>query len=284
MKSIDKILVALDLTSTDDALIKYASFLAEKMKPSQVYFVHNIKKYEISELFQEQLKSLNLEEMISEELEEKVSKFFKAEASTKVLISEDAYTESLVSYIARKYTIDLVMLGNKSKDKGTGVVSEKLMRMLKCDVLSLPENTSYKLENIWTGTDFSRESVKAFKVAENIKDQTNAKITATHIYNVPVQFTPYLDKEEMVPKIEKHTREKFEKFLKRNKIENSEIRIIRGRDTSVAERLSLEAEKAGSDLLVVGDKGGNVFSSLLVGSVTDELFDRSLKIPLWVAK
>lgn len=284
MKNIDKILVALDLTSTDDDLIKYASFMAETMKPSQVYFVHNIKKYEISELFQEQLKSLNLEEAISEELEEKVSRLFTADISTKVLISEDPYTESLVSYIARKYAIDLVILGNKTKDKGTGVVSEKLMRMLKCDILSIPSQAKLKLDNIWTGTDFSRESVKAFKVAENIKAITNAKITASHIYNVPVQFTPYLDKEEMVPKIEKHTREKFEKFLKKNKIEHSEIRIIRGRDVSVAERLSLEAEKAGCDLLVVGDKGGNVFSSLLVGSVADELFDRSLKIPLWIAK
>ena len=88
----------------------------------------------------------------------------------------------------------------------------------------------------------------------------------------------------MIPKIEKHTREKFNKFLSRHNLEKVETKIIRGREASVAERLALEGEKAGTDLLVVGDVGGNVFSSLLVGSVTDELFDRSLKIPLWVAK
>ncbi len=88
----------------------------------------------------------------------------------------------------------------------------------------------------------------------------------------------------MIPKIEKHTREKFEKFLNRNKITDCDIKVIRGREASVAEKLNIEAEKAGADLLVVADKGGNVFSSQLVGSVTDELFDRNLKIPLWVAK
>lgn len=284
MKSIDRILVALDLTSTDEELIKYASFLSKELQPAQIYFVHNIKKYEISELFNEQLKSLNLEEMISEELEEKVSRHFTADTSYEVLISEDPYTESLVNYIAHKYAIDLVILGNKPKEKGTGVVSEKLMRMLKCDILSVPEKTGYSLQNIWTGTDFSRESNKAFGVAEYLRNKTNAKIIASHIYNVPVQFTPYLNKEEMIPKIEKHTREKFEKFLKRNKITEVELKIIRGRDTSVAERISLEAEKNHAGMLIVGDKGGNVFSSLLVGSVTDELFSRSLKIPLWVAK
>lgn len=284
MKSVDNILVALDLTSTDAEIIKYASFLSEQLKPKKVYFVHNIKKYEISDLFQEQLKELNLEEAISEELEEKVSENFTADVPSKVLISEDPYTESLVNYIAHKYAIDLVILGNKARKKGTGVVSDKLMRLLKCDILSVPEAAPSRLENIWTGTDFSKESVKAFRLSAYLNKMTEAKITAVNIYNVPVQFTPYLDKEEMVPKIEKHTIEKFDKFLKRNEISDIEKKILRGRDASVAERLCSEAGKAGADLLIVADKGGNVFSSLLVGSVTDELFDLDMKIPLWVAK
>lgn len=284
MKSVDNLLVALDLTSTDAEIIKYASFLSEQLKPKKVYFVHNIKKYEISDLFQEQLKELNLEEAISEELEEKVSENFTADVPSKVLISEDPYTESLVNYIAHKYAIDLVILGNKARKKGTGVVSDKLMRLLKCDILSVPEAAPSRLENIWTGTDFSKESVKAFRLSAYLNRMAEAKITAVNIYNVPVQFTPYLDKEEMVPKIEKHTIEKFDKFLKRNEISDIEKKILRGRDASVAEKLCSEAGKAGADLLIVADKGGNVFSSLLVGSVTDELFDLAMKIPLWVAK
>ena len=284
MKNIDKILVALDLTSTDNDLIRYASFLCDTLKPEKVYFVHNIKKYEISDLFQEQLKKLDLETMISDELDEKVATHFKAATPTKVLISEDPYTESLINYISHKYVIDLVMVGNKSKSEGTGIVSDKLMRLLKCDIVSVPENARTSMNNIWGGTDFSKQSVKVFQMASVLANQTGAKITAVNIYNVPVQFSPYLDKEEMIPKIEKHTREKFDKFAKKYKVTDCDIKIIRGRDASVAEKLSKEAEKAGADLLVVADKGGNVFSSLLVGSVTDELFDLSLKIPLWVAK
>ena len=284
MKTVKNILVALDLTSIDVQIIKYASFLAEQLKPETIYFVHNIKKYEISGLFQEQLKELNLEQAISEELEEKVAEHFTASTPSKVLISEDSYTESLINYIANKYAIDLVILGNKVKENGTGVVSDKLMRLLKCDILSVPAQAQMQLENIWAGTDFSKESVKAFKVALQLKSITQATITAANIYNVPIQFSPYLDKEEMLPKIERHTREKFEKFLKKQNFSKMQLEIIRGRDSSVAEKLSVEAEKAAADLLVVADKGGNVFSSLLVGSVTDELFDRSMHIPLWIAK
>ena len=284
MKNIDKILVALDLTSTDADLIKYASFLSEKLNPSKVYFVHNIKKYEISDLFQEQLKELDLETLISEELDEKVSTHFNSETPFEVLISEDPYTESLINYIVHKYEIDLVMVGNKSKHEGTGIVSDKLMRLLKCDLVSVPNHVKLNMNNIWGGTDFSKESVKVFQLTSMLANSTGANITAVNIFNVPVQFTPYLNKEEMIPKIEKHTREKFQKFLKKHKVTDCDVKVIRGRDASVAEKLNIEAEKAGADLIVVADKGGNVFSSLLVGSVTDELFDRKLNIPLWVAK
>ncbi|TRO65477.1 universal stress protein [Christiangramia sabulilitoris] len=284
MKTIDKILVALDLTSTDADLIKYASFLSEQLKPEKIYFVHNIKKYEISDLFQEHMKEVDLEKLISDELDEKVADNFTADTPSEVLISEDPYTESLINYVVHKYGIDLVVVGNKSASEGAGIVSDKLMRLLKCDIVSVPRKARMSMENIWTGTDFSKESAKALQMAKYLSDSTGAKITIANIFNVPVQFAPYLNKDELVPKIEKHTREKFDKFLKKHKITDVETKVIRGRDTSIAEKLNLEAEKADADLLVVADKGGNVFSSLLVGSVTDELFDRKLRIPLWVAK
>jgi hypothetical protein len=66
MTETKNILVALDLTDIDNTLIEYASFIAESLKVEKVYFVHNIKKYEISELFEEQLKNLNLDEIIGD--------------------------------------------------------------------------------------------------------------------------------------------------------------------------------------------------------------------------
>ncbi len=105
-----------------------------------------------------------------------------------------------------------------------------------------------------------------------------------NVYNVPIQFISYLDKKDMFTKLEKHTREKFEKFLYWNKITDCEMKIIRGRETSIAEKLATESAHVHADMVINADKGRNVFSSLLVGSVTDEFFSRSLKIPLWISK
>ncbi|APU67262.1 universal stress protein [Christiangramia flava] len=284
MKNIKNVLVALDLSEIDTKLIEYASFLAEKLSLEKVYFVHNIKKYEISELFAEQLKDINLDGLITEEIEDKLKNHFSATSETEILISEDHYTESLINYVANKYLIDLLIVGNKDHQTGTGVIPDKLLRLMKCDILAIPKNASEKLENIWIGTDFSKESRKSLQLGRFLKDKLQAQLTAAHVFNVPIQFSPYLDKEEMLPKIEKHTREKFSKFLSKNNEDLMETRIIRGRDSSVSTRLLEESMKNEADLLVVSDKGGNIFSSLLVGSVTDELFDSDLPLPLWVCK
>jgi nucleotide-binding universal stress UspA family protein len=285
MTEIKNILVALDLSDIDTTLIEYASFIADTLKVKKVYFVHNIKKYEISELFEEQLKDINLDEIIGDELNEKVEEKFKSSVEWEVLISEDPYSESLINYIVNKYEVQLALIGNKNKIKGTGVVSGKLLRMLKCNILSIPKNAKPVISNIWAGTDFSSASHKVFQVSENLQKSTEAKVKAVHVYNVPIQFSPYIPKEHLDTKIESHLKEKYEKFIKKIGYKGDlTTEIIPGRDSGVAEKLRSKAEASQVDLIIVGDKGRNTFSSLLVGSVTEELFNQDLKLPLWIVK
>ena len=285
MTEIKNILVALDLSDIDSTLIEYASFIAETLHVKKVYFVHNIKKFEISELFEEQLKDINLDEIIGNELNEKVEREFTSSVNWEVLISEDPYSESLINYIVNKYEIQLAVIGNKNKSKGTGVVSGKLLRMLKCSILSIPKNAKPNITNIWVGTDFSTASHKVFEVAENLQSIVAARVKAVHIYNVPLQFSPYIPKEHLNSKIEIHLQEKYEKFIKKIGFKSDlTSEIIQARDSGVAEKLRTKAEASGADLVMVGDKGRNTFSSLLVGSVTEEIFNQDLEIPLWIVK
>ena len=285
MTEIKNIMVALDLSDIDSTLIEYASFIAETLKVKKVYFVHNIKKYEISELFEEQLKGINLDEIIGDELNEKVEEKFTSSAQWEVLISEDPYSESLINYIINKYEVQLALIGNKNKLKGTGVVSGKLLRMLKCNILSIPKNAKPIITNIWAGTDFSSASNKVFKVAENLQRTTAAKVKAVHVYNVPIQFSPYIPKEHLDMKIENHLKEKYEKFIKKIGFKGDlTTEIIQGRDSGIARKLRTQAQTSMVDLIIVGDKGRNTFSSLLVGSVTEELFNQDLEVPLWIVK
>ncbi|WP_249356490.1 hypothetical protein [Maribacter sp. ACAM166] len=119
-----------------------------------------------------------------------------------MLISEDPYSESLINYSIDKYEIQLALIGNKNNSKGTGVVSGKLLCLLKCTILSISKSPKRVITNIWQGTDFSSASKKAFEVAENLQRTTGAKVRAVLVYNVPVQFSPYIPKEHLDSKIE----------------------------------------------------------------------------------
>jgi hypothetical protein len=67
-----------------------------------------------------------------------VAEKFKSSVEWEVLISEDPYSEAL-NYIVNKYEVQLALIGNKNKIKGTGAVSGKLLRLLKCNILSIPK-------------------------------------------------------------------------------------------------------------------------------------------------
>jgi len=285
MENVKNILVALDLSSIDNHLIEYSSYLAEKLEVDNVYFVHNIKKYEISELFEEELNQVNLDQLIGDELNEKIENRFKANANWEVLISEDSNTESLIDYIVNKYQIQLTLVGNKNAKEGTGVVTAKLLRLLKCSILSIPKTARLSLNNIWVGTDFSGHSRKSFQFVDQLRSKLDLTVNAVHVYQVPIQFSPYVPKADAMVKIEKHLQQKSTKYFNKfviSKPENTEL--IYAKDKSISEKFLVEIEKKQPDLVVLSDKGGNNISSLLIGSLTEELFDESLTAPLLIVK
>lgn len=285
MKKIKNILVALDLSAIDEKLITYASFLAERLNAENVYFVHNIKKYEISDLFKEHLKDINLDEVIGDELNDKVKEHFKAPAKWEVLISEDPYSESLIKYVVEKYSINLTIVGNKKLENGTGVVSGKLLRLLKCDIVTVPRSAQEKINTIWAGTDFSHDSRKIFRITQELQEGYETSLKVVHVYSVPVQFSPYVSPEESGPQVKKHVQEKYEKFIKKlNYSEPIEPLILLGRESGAAKKILANTKTSDVDMLIVSDKGGNTFSPFAVGSVTEELFNSKLEVPLWVVK
>ena len=285
MKTYKNILVALDLSDLDEVLIKYASFIAQRLRAEKVYFVHNIKKYAISDLFEEQLKDVNLDQVIGDELNDKVEEQFTAEVDWEVLISEDPYSESLIKYVVDKYAIQLAIVGNKKHEKGTGLVSGKLLRLLKCDILAVPRAAQSKIKLIWAGTDLSPESRKVFNVTKALQEFDGTSLKLVHVYSVPLQFSPYVSPESMAPKVEKHVKEKMDKYIKKESYSESiEPLVFLGRESGAAMKIIANIKKSEADLLVVSDKGGNTFSPFAVGSVTEELFNANFGVPLWVAK
>lgn len=285
MTPIKNILVALDLSALDEQLIKYASYIAELTDAENVYFIHNIKKFETSELFQKEFDAMNLENLIEKKIEKNIQNHYTAKIPHEVLISDDVYTESLINYTANKYAVNLVIVGNKNTYKGTGAVSGKLLRMLKCDVLSVPSNYMLPPKKLLCTTDFSTKSYKGIKRGLSIKDKTGGDLTCLNVHKIPAQFFPLptLKLDQIKDKIERHTQKSFTKLFTKLKTDEVTPESVLAGDDTVAEKVRKVAKKE-YDIVFISDRGHNNFTSLFVGSITEELFTHYLEVPLWVVK
>ncbi len=282
-KPIDQILVALDLSKLDEKLIQYASYIATIFQTEKVYFIHNIKQYRIGDLFEEQLESIDLEDIIEEKLTKTIQDHFDAKVEWEFLISEDVYTESLIKYTANKYQIDLVIVGNKNRYKGSGAITGKLLRILKTDILSIPEEVNFPIKKGIITTDFSNASSKAIKKALFLEEKVSLNLELLHVFKLPQLYFPYLNIEKSIKKVEVHIEKQFRKYTKEYDDRLKTIKLSAG-DVSVPEKIAQYAQKNKFDILFISSKGHNSYTSLMVGSVTEELFTHDLHIPLWVIK
>ena len=100
-----------------------------------------------------------------------------------------------------------------------------------------------------------------------------------------MQFSPYIQTNTAIEKIEKHLQQKSDRFFKKVILTPPEERqLIFAKDKTVSEKFAAEIENNHPDLVIISDKGGNNISSLLIGSLTEELFDEILKSPLLIIK
>jgi len=277
------ILVALDLSNIDKALLQYTTYLTEIFPVDKVIFIHNIKKHEITDLFKEQLQDVDIEQVISEELDDFVLNNFNSKTDYETIVSEDLYTESLISYIVNKYSIDTVILGNKIDNNSSGILPNKLVRLLKCQILWVPEREDYSINKVWVGTDFSNSSLRAFTMAFKFKKKIKAVAEGVHVYNLPLHFSPYLPSDKIKVKVHDATKKRCSKF-KKKLAESTKIHLVAGRDANVANVIKDLITNNDVDLLIVSDKGNSSFSPFFIGSVTQELMNQNIDIPIMIVK
>ncbi len=280
------VMLALDLTKMDSTLLQYASHLSEVLNIKHFYFTHNIKQSKLYNLYEDLVEEdIDLETIVEEALEKSIAENYSGSASYTLAMTADEYTESILSHLSKEYKIDLVILGHKSELQGTGALTQKLVRMLEADILLIPEETKMQLKNILIATDFSADSAKSFKAVRNSVEKNTAKIEFLHVYNIPSFFFPYINTQKAVDKTKAHLQEKIKTFRKKNRIpEAVNFQQIDKEDNSVAEVIENYALEKDFDLISVSAKGANNITSLFVGSVTNDLIIRTVKIPLLIVK
>ena len=281
-----KLLVAMDLTQMDAILLRYVSYLCEVWNVQHVYFVHNIKQYDLTSLYEDFFdKDITIESIVEKELERCIKDNYTATIPHELLITSDDYTESILTHMAKNLNAGVVIMGNKDELQGTGALTQKLVRMVSAMVLLVPEETKNQMNKILVPTDFSAASANSIKEAQRLAEKSSGEIEALHVYNIPSFFFPYINTEKAMDKTLEHIENKIKQFRKKYKFpEEMKFNHLDRSENAVVDVIEKYADKGEFDMIVVSARGANNITKLFIGSITNELLTQKRKMPLLVVK
>lgn len=281
-----KLLVAMDLTQMDAILLRYVSYLCDMWNVQQVYFVHNIKQSDLSSLYEDFFdEDITIESIVKQELDRCIEDNYTGKAPHELLITSDEYTESILTHLAKELNIGLVITGHKDELRGTGAVTQKLVRMVSVPVLLVPEETKNQMNKILVPTDFSAASANSIKEAQRLSEKSKGEIQVLNVYSIPSIFFPYINTEKAMDKTKLHIQNKISQFRRKHKFpEEIKFEYLHSTENAVVEVIEKYAEKGEFDLIVVSARGANNLTKLFIGSITNDLLIQSRKMPLLVVK
>lgn len=292
MYTFDHILVCLDLSEMDDALIRYANFLVTKFKPQSITFLHVMKSYDIPAEMLDAFPHLDkpLVEIVENEVQEKIEGLFShpKETQTIVKVVEGVTTDTIVKY-TRENKITFTLMGKKIGYKGRGGIVRKVISIIPSSVLLISETTYPHLEHLLVRMDFSRMSSQALKMAFKIKEITGAQISCHHAFKLPLKYFPQSSPEKdkkLVDYAAKHSNKEFDKFLNKNKLQGEDIDFTSSLDpeNNEADILYRHALTSGADIIIIGSKIKSELADIILDSTSEKLATAEKNIPVLIIK
>lgn len=295
MYKFNKLMIALDLSSMDKAILKYAGKMCDIIEPQKVYFINIQPNLDLDDEAKSLLMGddkMPMDEYVMDTLKEEVAENFSSSASfeTEYEVVEGNPSNELLRWVKMK-DADLTIMGRKKDLSNGGSTPQQVASKVLSSVLIVPEEVSeFGLDHIFVPVDFSEDSKRALEEAFEIKEDAGSpiKITTTNVYELPLGYEKSGKTADQFGEIlERNAIKKFHKFKEQfgknaESIKASFKKVKEG--SSIAETINNEAHQAGANLIVMGAKGRTLATQLFLGSVCHKLIRHDSDIPLLIVK
>lgn len=290
MYPLKRFLVCLDLSPMDKTLLEYIGGLTGHTPDAKIYFIHVSKRFEVPEELKKTYPGITgpADEIIENEIENSVNSYFTplAPATTEIVIKDGNTTEQILKW-AKVKEIDLIVMGQKNRLKGSGSSPGKITSVCSSSVLFIPENSQCKLKKILVPTDFSENSAMALETAFGFQKQNNCEVLVQSVYRVPTGYH-YTGKEysEFAVIMRKNAEKDMDVFLKKHNISKEDVRILFSidDDDKPADVIYEEAQAQHADLIILGSRGRTAAAAFLLGSVAVNLLQHNKTTPYMIVK
>ncbi len=285
MTELETIAVALSCSETDAGLIAYAGLLARLSGAREVRFVHVQKPGSPAESSAAALRA---------QMRSKVAAHFTHTAHTECDVLEGPLTDRLLDYIT-DLEADIIVLGGRRR-----VLGARLAMLAECSVAVIPDNAPATLTHMLVALDFSPAANHTLEWGTSlIAGESGVVCTALHVmtHESADIFT------ESDAEMQSGQAEAMRKLLARTDRNGVAVEALLadvqtsqdvGRrhrffpsaaigGSDVAHSVVGEATRIQADCIVMSTRGRSASASILLGSVTEKVIERS-PVPLLIHK
>lgn len=280
------VLVGLDLSKMDEALIRFLAVAKGYYPLAHFTFLHNIKLTELPADYKTPDKLAEISERIKKRVGEMIETAGSFQERYSVEVTAENFSETAFLHVTKKIRTNLVILGNKQNFSGGGGLPQKLIRMWQIATLLVPETFNPRPAKIVQAIDFSRYTPVIQKVSKQILAHNQFginKADAVYVSKVALQFFPGPSEAEIERIIKNDTVERRKRWKKEYPHEE-ELTVLPTTKKSIASRLSEYVKETGADLVIMGVLGASSLTGLFLGSVSNEFISQETNACILLVK
>ena len=269
-------MVALAGTDEDAGLIHHAAKIAQLGTANEVRFVHVMAGPGCPS------NAVRSHDEALDELQVAVQRH-SAGLPASVQVSYDVLTgpltDQLLAYAAEKQ-IDLLLLGHRLDPPGRKPLARRLAMKAPCSVWMVPQNSKPSLRRILVPIDFSEPAADSLRVAISLAAMSRgSECLALHVYFNEAVITY----EEYGAVLRGQEEQAYQQFVAPINCQGVKLTPLFEEGANVANAIARAAEQHNVDLIVMATRGRSRSSSILLGSVAEEMILES-RVPILVVK
>lgn len=296
MRTINRMMVALDLSGMDQKLLEYSHQLVKLLDIDKLYFLHVMpdmmlpenKDIEFHKLFSSKYP---VDEKVRDKIALDVEEELKGvmETSIDINVVEGAPYKKLLQWASLK-EVDLVVVGRKMQSQGSGITARRVARHANCHVLFVPEKAAPQLSKIVVPVDFSSHSAVALQTALGIKNKKEQEVEVIALHVIDLPPVDYLGQPVnnygFKNVLETSAAEAYEKMLAKYTIPKEQVQYVTVDNVCANKALHIHeyAKVNNADMVIIGAEGHSAFNTFLFGSVTEKLVERNLDKPVLIVR
>ena len=283
-----RLLVAIQLDDQDAHVVRYAAMVSRIVDPELLLFVHVVQKTDLSDEIRAKYPQLAeiSPDVAQQRMVERVEQLWDGPTppATQYEVAKGCPLRELLR-CSRQRDMDLAIVGRASPSTHLGQLSERMTRKAPCSVLIVPENSKPRISGIMVPVDFSPHSDDAMEIALALaKFSGLPRVDCLHAFRVPPNYedtgVPY---EEFAEEMRKSSFRAFTSLAAEHDVNGVQLSPDVVLDRNPAHAIERSVERNSDDLVIVGARGSNTASAILLGSVTEHLL-WTTKVPLLVVR